>query len=78
MKTYVYMYNTKITNLVWFKEDPIFRNVILSLSPRLENKSNKWYNIENFIIPQIIIYIKSIYTTTVILYFLFFWPFIAA
>ena len=67
-----------MSNLVWFKEHPIFLNVILSLSPRLENKSNKWYNIENFIIPTIIIYIKSIYTTILILYFLFFWPFIAA
>lgn len=57
------MHNTKISNLVWFKEDPIFWNVILSLSPRLENKSNEWYNIENFIIPKIITYIKSIYTT---------------
>lgn len=66
------MYNTKISKLVWFKEDPHFQNVILSLSPKLENKSNKWYIIENFIIPKIIIYIKIIYTTTVILYFLFF------
>lgn len=56
---------------------PTFLDVMFSLSPDLENKWNKSYNVENLIIPKLIIHIKA-YTPPPSFSLLFFWPFLAA